>query len=161
MTSRIWQAARLFHPRDDDAARAFVRKYALQILHGKVLQVIRTWKLLAGKRNLSPQARNQLRKISGYFRANRDRMKYDEYLAKGYPIASGVIEGACRHYVKDRMERAGMNWIVSGAQAMLDLRSVYLNDQWDDFQDFAIHREIARIHPHRELVPENQFPIAV
>lgn len=160
VTSRIWQVARLFHPGDDNAARAFVRKNVLQILQGKVLKVLRSWKRRAEEQNLSPQARSQLRKISNYLKANHKRMKYDEYLARGYPIASGVIEGACRHYVKDRMERAGMNWIVPGAQAMLDLRSVYLNDQWDEFQQFAIAREIARIHPHRELVSGTQFPVA-
>ena len=61
------------------------------------------------------------------FTKNRERMRYDEYLAKGYPIASGVIEGACRHVVKDRMERTGMSWCIPGAQAMLHLRAVYLN----------------------------------
>ena len=160
VTSRVWQAARLFHPGDDAAARAFVRKSVLKILQGQVLQVIRSWKQQAGKRKLSAHARSQLRKISGYFKNNHQRMRYDEYLARGYPIASGVIEGACRHYVKDRMERAGMNWIVPGAQALLDLRSVYLNDQWDDFQEFAIARETARIHPHRKLVSGTKSPIA-
>jgi hypothetical protein len=161
VTSRVWQAARLFHPGDDTAARAFVRKYVLQILRGKVLSVIRSWKRLAARRNLPPHARKQLRQMIGYFRSNQQRMHYDQYLARGYPIASGVIEGACRHYVKDRMERAGMNWIVPGAQAILDLRSVYLNDQWDEFQDFAIARELARIHPHRNLVSENAYPMVV
>jgi hypothetical protein len=54
-------------------------------------------------------------------------MRYDEYIAAGYPIGSGVAEGACRHLVKDRMERTGMRWTVVGAQAMLNLRAVYLN----------------------------------
>ena len=58
-------------------------------------------------------------------------MRYDEYLAAGYPIASGVIEGACRHFVKDRMERADMRWMIEGAQAMLDLRSAALNGDWN------------------------------
>jgi hypothetical protein len=52
-------------------------------------------------------------------------MRYDEYLACGYPIASGVIEGACRHMVKDRLERTGMNWTVAGAEAMLELRCIH------------------------------------
>lgn len=160
VTSRIWQAARLFHPGDDAAARAFVRKHTLQILQGKVLRVIRSWKQQAAKRQLSANARRQLRTILGYFQANSQRMRYHEYLARGYPIASGVIEGACRHYVKDRMERAGMNWVIPGAQAMLDLRSVYLNDQWEEFQDFAVAREIARIHPHRQLVAGTKDTIA-
>ncbi len=69
-------------------------------------------------------------------------MHYDKYLEKGYPIASGVIEGACRHFVKDRMERAGMRWTIKGAQAMLDVRSVYLNEHWDEFTRFRIKKSI-------------------
>ena len=53
-----------------------------------------------------------IRQICGYFEKNKHRMHYNEYLEKGYPIASGVIEGACRHLVKDRLERTGMNWTV-------------------------------------------------
>ena len=60
-------------------------------------------------------------------------MRYDEYLAAGYPIGSGVAEGACRHLVKDRMEQTGMRWTVEGAQAMLHVRALYLNDQWEEF----------------------------
>ncbi len=60
-------------------------------------------------------------------------MRYHQYLKKNYLIASGVIEGACRHYVKDRTERAGIRWSIEGAQAMLDVRSIYLNGQWDEF----------------------------
>ena len=161
VSSRVWQVARLFHPGDDAAARAFVRKNILQILQGKILHVLRRWNRMSDHCNLSSHARNQLRKISAYLKTNRERMKYDEYLAKGYPIASGVIEGACRHYVKDRMERAGMNWIVPGAQAMLDLRSVYLNEQWEAFQEFAISRETAQIHPHRQLVSGAKSWLAV
>jgi hypothetical protein len=52
-------------------------------------------------------------------------MRYDEYLAAGYPIGSGVAEGACRHLVKDRMEQTGMHWTINGAQAMLSLRAIY------------------------------------
>ena len=70
------------------------------------------------------------------------RMKYDEYLAHGFPIATGVIEGACRHLVKDRLERSGMRWTLSGAQAMLNLRALHQSGQWETF------------HPRRK-VPEN------
>jgi hypothetical protein len=57
-------------------------------------------------------------------------MRYDEYLAAGYPIGSGVAEGACRHLVKDRLEGTGMRWTVEGAQATLGLRAIHLNGDW-------------------------------
>ena len=68
-------------------------------------------------------------------------MKYDEYLAAGYPIGSGVAEGACRHLVKDRMERTGMRWRLPSAQAMLHLRAIYLNDDWGDFIEHRIRHQ--------------------
>ena len=73
------------------------------------------------KRKLRGSRRKTMREVIGYFDRNRGRMRYDEYLAAGYPIGSGVIEGACRHLVKDRLERSGMRWHPDGAQAMLDL----------------------------------------
>lgn len=68
-------------------------------------------------------------------------MRYDEYLAAGYPIGSGVVEGACRHLIKDRMERTGMRWTRPGAQAMLRLRAAYLNNDWQTFVQFRIEAE--------------------
>ena len=68
-------------------------------------------------------------------------MRYDEYLAAGYPIGSGVAEGACHHLVKDRMEGAGMRWEIEGAQAMLSLRALYLNGDWNSFIAYRIEAE--------------------
>jgi hypothetical protein len=78
-------------------------------------------------------------------------------LEQGYPIASGVIEGACRHLVKDRRERAGMHWSLKGAQAMLDLRSVHIGGHWQAFQAYRIERETECLYPHRELVAGETF----
>ena len=87
-------------------------------------------------------------------------MCYDDYLAAGYPIASGVIEGACRYVVKDRMERAGMRWTVEGAQAMLDLRSTYVNGQWEEFQDYRIAQESLRLYPAQAALKRVRWPLA-
>ena len=105
-------------------------------------------------------------KLCGYLENNAHRMRYDAYLAAGYPIASGVIEGACRHFIKDRMERSGMRWTIESAQAMRDMRSTYLNGDWDDFMQYRIAQETQRLYPHRELVEpraaleEIELPIA-
>jgi hypothetical protein len=70
-----------------------------------------------------------------------------EHLAAGYPIASGVIEGACRTVVNDRMKRLGMRWVFKGAHAMLGLRSIQLSGLWDDFIKFHIATESQRLYP--------------
>ena len=85
--------------------------------------------------------RKRLLAVIGYLENNRSHMRYDEYLAAGYPIGSGVIEGACRHVVKDRMELSGMRWTIGGAQAMLYLRSIYLNGDWKEFDEHRIQTE--------------------
>jgi hypothetical protein len=90
--------------------------------------------------DLSSAQTKALQKVLTYLQNNRPYMDYQAYLAAGWPIAKGVIEGACRHLVKDRFERSGMRWIPSGAHVMLQLRSVAINDDWDDFQRFRRHR---------------------
>ena len=75
-----------------------------------------------------------------------------EYLRKGYPIATGVIEGACRHLVKDRMERSEMRWRLDGAQAMLNVRAVWQSSYWEAFQTYRIKHEQATLHRNRTLI---------
>ncbi len=123
VTPRLWQAAHVFYPEGSPEAEAFARERILRVLRGEVRSVVRGLRALGAKRRLRGAKKKTLARACAYLRANRARMRYDEYLAKGYPVASGVIEGACRHLVKDRMERAGMHWAPAGAQAMLDVRS--------------------------------------
>ena len=98
------------------------------------------------KHGLTGSRRRTLESVITYLENNRDHMRYDEYIAAGYPIGSGVAEGACRHLVKDRMEQSGMRWTVTGAQAMLHLRATYLNDQWDEFIEDRVVREQTRLY---------------
>jgi hypothetical protein len=165
VTSYLWDVAYLFHAEGSDQASGFVRDRILRILRGDVGYVIGGLRQMATKRKrskgkLSAAKQKTLTKVCNYFERNRDRMRYDEYLAAGYPIASGVIEGACRHLVKDRMERAGMRWTIDGAQAMLDLRSTHINDQWPAFQTHRIHTETRRLYPQRQLLKRLEFQLA-
>ena len=118
VTPRLWQAAHVFHKEGSAEAAAFVRGRLLRVLRGEVKGVVAGLRRLGKLRGLPAAQRQRLQVLCRYLKANASRMRYDEYLAKGYPIASGVIEGACRHYVKDRLERSGMRWSKAGAQAM-------------------------------------------
>ncbi len=160
VTPRLWEAAHLFCPEGSQAALQFVKERLLRVLNGEVSKVIGGLRQMGTKRGLKGKRRERLDKLCNYLQKNQSRMRYDEYLAAGYPIASGVIEGACRHFVKDRMERAGMRWTVDRAQAMLDLRSTYLNGDWDEFTAFRIKRETARLYPYRQLFDGNEWSIA-
>ncbi len=118
-TPRIWETAGLFYLRDSQLAWDFVYDRVLRIVRGEVRSVIAGLRQMGTKRKLRGKKREKLAKICNYLQNNAHRMRYDVYLAAGYPIASGVIEGACRHFVKDRMERSGMRWTLKSAQAML------------------------------------------
>jgi len=118
-TPRIWDAAHLCYGRDEEQTLNCVYDRVLRILQGEVRSVVAGLRQMGTKRTLRGKKRGKLAKLCGYLENNAHRMRYDAYLAAGYPIASGVIEGACRHVVKDRMERSGMRWRIESAQAML------------------------------------------
>ena len=159
VTKRLWRAAHAFHKEGSD--EAMVRDLILRTLEGKAPGVIRGLREKATKLGLTGSKKKAITEVCNYLKNNLDRMHYDQYLAKGYPIASGVIEGACRHLVKDRMERAGMHWTVEGAQAMLDVRSTYVNGDWDKYQDHYIESETEQLYPHRVLVAGSHYILPV
>ena len=143
-----------------DVATQFVRARVTRILRGEVAAVIAGLRRMATTHNLRGKQLEKLETIVNYLAKNQDKMKYDEYLSAGYPIASGVIEGACRHVVKDRLERTGMTWTIEGAQSMLSLRCIHLGGQWDEFTQFRINKTTERLHPHRQKLPEMSWNIA-
>lgn len=157
VTPRLWQTAKLLYGEKGQEVVPFVRQRVTQVLEGKVETVLRSLRRLGVERGLKGAKKKALTRLCGYFRKNRQRMRYDVYLQAGYPIASGVIEGACRHLIKDRMERAGMHWTPAGAQAMLDLRSLWIGGDWEVFQQERIARETKRHYPHRDLVAGEAF----
>lgn len=146
VTPRLWKAAHVFHTQGSKDASKFVRKRVLKVLNGEVKAVIKGLKRMATCSGIKGKKLQQLKNVWEYFEGHRERMKYDQYLAEGYPIATGVIEGACRHLVKDRLERSGMRWTMDGAQALLDLRSIHIGEQWRAFQEFRIQRERERLY---------------
>ena len=159
VTPRLWKAAHVFHKEGSQEAEDFVRERLLRVLKGRAEGVVRGLREMATKHGLGGGRKKTIAKVCGYLEANLGRMRYDEYLKAGYPIASGAVEGACRHLVKDRMERAGMHWTVPGAQAMLDVRSIYVSGLWDEYQQYWIEYETERLYPHRQLV-ETPFALA-
>jgi hypothetical protein len=149
---RLWQAAHCFHPEGSDAAQQFVSQRLRRILQGEVGYVVGGLKQMATKQDLRGAKLKQLQAAVGYLHRNRRFMGYHEYLAAGYPIGSGVAEGACGHLVKDRMERTGMRWQVPTAQAMLDLRALHASGEWQAFQSYRIEAESRRLYPFKETI---------
>jgi len=154
----LWPCVYRFEAENTAEAARLFEKQLRAILEGRIGRVIGAFRQMAVKRELKPGALQKLEQHLGYFEANRDRMKYDEYLERGFPIGSGVVEGACRNLVKDRMERTGMRWRTCGAQAILDLRAIYLNDHWSEFHKYLIRREQKRLYPNRNRLIKSFQP---
>ena len=155
-TAKLWDVVHALHPPGGE--RDAMKLYTLLLLRGQVEDLC-VWFRHHASSAASTSDRARIESVCGYFEAHRTRMHYAQYLAAGYPIASGVIEGACRHVVKDRLERSGMHWTVAGAQAMLQLRCVAINDQWEDFMRFRIQQETRHLYPHAALFKTVEWPL--
>lgn len=159
VVERLWDAAYCFHVEGSREAEGFVTARLRMLLEGKVRGVISGLRQMGTKHGLKGPKARALSVVANYLENNQDFMHYDEYLAAGYPIGSGVAEGACRHLVKDRLEQTGMRWTVAGAQAMLHLRATYLNGDWEAFYEYRIQEEQRRLYQPQDQEP--QFAQAV
>ena len=160
VTKYVWRAAKAFCGGHGEQAEAFARDRLLRILQGQVRGVLLGLRQMATRRGLRGMRLQEVTTACNYLENNADRMRYDEYLSAGYPIASGVIEGACRHLVKDRMERSGMRWGQDGAESILTLRALQVSQKWDDFQQDRLDSDVIRLHPHRNLL-ESYTPVQI
>ena len=113
---------------------------------GEPREVVDDFRSRAKKKTRTKKQIEKLEKTANYFERNLKYMAYDAYLAHGWPIASGVIEGACRHFVKDRFELSGMRWEQSGAENLLRLRAVAENEDWDNYHLFHHQQRHQRLY---------------
>jgi hypothetical protein len=125
---RIWDAGKILHP---ETLESFVKERLIMLLMGGVGIVTSGLRRMTTLRELTARDRQKMHIIISYLETNRSRMRYDEYLAAGLPIATGFIEGACRHVIKDRLERTGMRWTRQGAQSMLRVRCIEASKLWE------------------------------
>ena len=149
VTEYMWRAARAFYAETDPAGEAWVDERFLRILEGKSSNVAAGMRRSATKRQLDAEKRRPVDKCADYLLKYGALLHYDEYLAAGLPIASGVIEGACRHLVKDRMDITGARWTVEGAEAVLRLRALRASGDFDAYWAFHEDRERASNHEIR------------
>lgn len=144
---RLWKIAHAFHKEGSPEAIRWVKERTQRILEGKVVDVARGARIAATKQGLKGCRRKAVLEATSFLLKNRNQMQYHEYLSKGWPIATGNIEGAAKHLVKDRMERAGMRWSEAGAEALLQLRALHINGHLEDYWAFHITEDQERLHP--------------
>jgi hypothetical protein len=150
----LWESANAVLGETNPARIAWVRQYLELLLEGRTDAVIAALEQAERAPSATATQVQVLRKTIGYYQRNRPYMRYDHYLAQGWPIGTGVVEGACRHLVKDRMEQAGMRWTKAGAQAVLDLRAVRLSGDWDAYWQFHRHKQHERLYGAATPLPD-------
>jgi hypothetical protein len=121
-----------------------------QLFHGKTDELIRSLEG-SSKTRYANGSRHLIAKATTYFKGHKHMMHYDQYLEQGFPIATGIIEGACGSLVKDRMDIAGARWTALGAQAVLNMRAIKRNGDWDSFWKFLAKREFRLLYGHFSL----------
>ena len=147
----LWKAAWCFHPPRDPAMEDWVTAQALDILHGRAAGVIARIARLTADHPPKPGGEHAriIRKTLSYLQNKQAFMDYPRALANGWPIATGVIEGACRHLVQDRMGITGARWGLEGAQAILWLRAIAASGDTGTYWTWHITREHQRNHLSR------------
>ena len=142
----LWKAAKAWLSPDDPTVAQWVGDKTLHLLQGQVKSVVRNLRRGATAKRMTAKQREPIDQCATYLANHAAYLNYPHYLAKGYPIATGVIEGACRHLVKDRMEITGARWGLPGGEAVLKLRALVINGDFDAYWDFHEQQEYQRNH---------------
>jgi len=155
----LWQVANALCGEASPDRLPWMEQQTLRLLSGQAADLVLEFRQLAQSHSSSVLLRKQLLTTAAYFERNLAYMDYPTYLAQGWPIASGVIEGACRHFVKDRCELSGMRWSLLGVESLLRLRAIAENGDWDDFHAFRKRQRLIRLYllPPASSAPPEQL----
>ena len=145
----VWKAAWCFFAEGDPATERWVRKQALAILGGHAGRVAAAIRRKAARECFDRASRTAAERSANYLTRKRPYLNYPTALQRGWPIATGVIEGACRHLVKDRMDITGARWGLDGAEAVLKLRALISNGDFAEYWRYHLIRERVRVHDVR------------
>jgi hypothetical protein len=143
----LWKAAWSLHPAADPAAEDWVAVKALAILAGDSARVAAEITAEAETAGLNAAQRTGADACVRYLTSKDEYLRYDQALAAGWPIATGVIEGACRHIIGDRLCITGSRWGLDGAEAVLTLRAMISNGDFDEYWRYHLAREHQRLYP--------------
>lgn len=154
----VWKAARCFFAADDPKGEDWVREKGLGILDGRAALMAAAIRRKATAAHLAPPDRKAADECADYLLRKKAYLDYPTALASGWPIATGVIEGACRHLVQDRMDITGARWGLGSAEAVLKIRALRTNGDFDRYWAFHLAQEQDRVHLQRyagHVIPHN------
>jgi hypothetical protein len=142
----LWKVANAFFGETSSERIPWMAQKPLLLLSGETEQLITEFRRMTKAEHVSARLIDQLNHTADYLERNLPYLDYPAYLAKGWPIASGVFEGACRHFVKDRCELSGMRWSQTGAESLLRMRALAQNDDWSDYHAFLRKQHHQRLY---------------
>lgn len=145
----LWRAAWCLHDSGDASAENWVARHARVLLGGGVQQTAAALEEAARAAGLRGAQRKGIDEAVNYLTGKAEHLRYDTAHERGWPIATGIIEGACRHLVKDRLDITGARWGLSGAEAVLKLRAVRANGDFDTYWAWHQQQEFIRNHQTR------------
>ena len=153
----LWNATWCFHAARDPAAEKWMHRQATAVLEGRARQVAGIIRRKATTARLDPVNRKIADEAATYLTRKAAYLDYPTALEQGWPIATGIIEGACRHIVKDRMDLTGARWGLTGAEAVLKLRAIKANGDFNDYWHYHLNQEQHHVHEvryHDHLIPK-------
>ena len=142
----VWRAGVVLCGKGSDALESWVLERLVSILKGNVANAVAGITRSATLRNIKGRQREELRKCCAYLLKRKSLMRYGDLLGVGAPIASGVIEGGCKHLINDRLQLCGARWSLKGAEAILRIRAIVISGNFDEFWRYHEARESARNH---------------
>lgn len=148
----LWKAAYCFFDEGSQEAEDWVKERALKVLNGEASQVAAGIRRSSTKRNLNSKERKNADKCSDYLLKYKSYLQYNIYLKAGYPIATGVIEGACRYLIKDRMDITGARWGLQGAEAVIKLRAIITSNDFEEYFNFYKRQKCLRNYPFYDQI---------
>jgi hypothetical protein len=145
----LWKAAHAFFDENSSEIETWVLERLERMLEGRISHVVAGMRRMATLRGLSAKERKPVDLASNYLLRRKAMMRYDELLAVGAPIATGIIEGTCRHLINDRMDLTGARWRLKSAEAVLRVRSIISSGDFDEYWQFHEKAEARRNHASR------------
>ena len=153
----LWNAAGCLYPDSAATAEEWVHRQATRVLEGHATKVAGTIRRTATNAGLDPARRKPADEAANYLTNKAPYLDYPTALTQGWPIATGIIEGACRHLVKDRMDITGARWGLAGAEAILKLRAIKANGDFEEYWRYHLTQEQHHVHEtryHNHLIPQ-------
>ena len=145
----LWNAAGALHPDNPAGAEQWVHQHATRVLEGNATRVAGVIRRTATNQHLDPTQRKPADEAANYLTNLARYLDYRTALANGWPIATGIVEGACRHLIQDRMDITGARWGLAGAEAVLKLRALKANGDFEQYWQYHLTQEHAHVHQAR------------